>query len=233
VTDITEQLASLQKRIRAAAISADRNEDSVTLLAVSKQKSVEAIREAQAAGLVHFGENYLQEALTKIPEIEDPVIWHFIGALQSNKTRAVAEHFDWIHTVSSARIARRLSAQRPGELAPLNVCLQIKPAGGGSRSGIEENELEPLARLVKELPGLELRGLMIVPLVHRDPAETRKEFARVRQYAQDLRQRGYEIDTLSMGMSGDFESAIAEGSTLIRIGTALFGARDQQPAASI
>jgi len=208
-------------------LSAKRNVDSVTLLAVSKKKPVDAIREAQAAGLEHFGENYVQEALTKIPFIEGRATWHFIGPLQSNKTRAVAENFDWIHTVSSARIARRLSSQRPDRLPPLQVCLQIKPAGGDSRSGVDEQDLESLARLVDELPGLQLRGLMIVPLPDCSPAETRAEFARVRQYAQDLRESGWEMDTLSMGMSADFEAAIAEGSTIIRIGTELFGARDR------
>lgn len=200
--------------------------DSITLLAVSKKQSVEAIREAQAAGLVHFGENYLQEALTKIPEIGNPAVWHFIGPLQSNKTRPVAEHFDWIHAVSSPRIARRLSDQRPHGKKPLQVCLQIQPAGGGQRSGVTRDELETLARLVTELPSLTLRGLMIIPLPQRDMSKTRAEFARVRQYAEDLRQCGYAVDTLSMGMSGDFEIAIAEGSTMIRIGTELFGARD-------
>lgn len=208
-------------------MSAKRNVDSVTLLAVSKKKPVDAIREAQAAGLEHFGENYVQEALTKIPIIEGRVNWHFIGPLQSNKTRAVAENFDWIHTISNSRIARRLSDQRPSHLEPLQVCLQIKPTGGDKRSGVGAEDLESLARLVDELPGLRLRGLMIMPLPNRDPDETRAEFARVRQYARELRESGLAIDTLSMGMSGDFETAIAEGSTIIRIGTELFGARDR------
>ena len=206
-------------------MSAKRNVDSVTLLAVTKKKPDDAIREAQAAGLEHFGENYVQEALTKIPLIEGRVSWHFIGPLQSNKTRAVAENFDWIHTVSSQRIARRLSDQRPDGYPPLQVCLQIKPVGGDARSGVDEEDLNSLARLVDELPGLRLRGLMIVPLPDLGLNDTRAEFARVRQYADALRRNGLEIDTLSMGMSADFEIAIAEGSTIIRIGTELFGAR--------
>lgn len=226
MTGITEQLASLQSRVRHACVAANRSEHCVTILAVSKKKPVASIRAAQQAGLEHFGENYVQEALTKIPEIDPPAVWHFIGPLQANKTRAVAEHFDWIQSLSSERIARRLSAQRPQGMAPLQVCLQVSPRGADARAGLGHDELEPMARFVSESPGLQLRGLMIIPLAGLGERETRAEFARVRQYADELRALGFDIDTLSMGMSGDFEWAILEGSTMIRIGTKLFGARE-------
>ena len=225
MTRITEQLAGLECRIRAAADRAGRDPQCVRILAVSKRQPASAIREAQQAGLSQFGENYVQEALTKIPEIAAPAEWHFIGSIQSNKTRIIAENFDWVHTVSDARIANRLSARRPEALPDLQVCIQLRPTGGAQRSGIDTNELPALADLIEELPRLCLRGLMIMPLPDRAAADSRAEFGRTRALLEKLQARGLRADTLSMGMSADLEAAIMEGSTLVRIGTDLFGPR--------
>lgn len=225
MTRITEQLAGLQARIRKAAALAGRNNDSVTLLAVSKKQPVEAIREAHALGIADFGENYLQEALPKIPELGPDVRWHFIGSIQSNKTKPIAENFDWVHTVDSRRIAERLSAQRPPESGELQVCIQIRPSGTQNRRGIAGTELQELAASIRELPNLRLRGLMIMPEADQDLSSTRQEFAKTRELLQELIEHGHDVDTLSMGMSGDLEVAIMEGSTIVRIGTGLFGPR--------
>jgi pyridoxal phosphate enzyme (YggS family) len=224
---ITEQLARLQERIRVATELAGRNNEPVTILAVSKNQPPGAIRAALAAGLLDFGENYLQEALTKIAEISGPARWHFIGSIQSNKTRPIAENFAWVHTIDSRRIAERLSAQRPQDAVDLQACIQICPTDGENRGGIPADELFELADIMRELPRIRLRGLMIMPSPSHAMADSRREFAHARELLGEMIQRGHDVDTLSMGMSADFEAAIMEGSTIVRIGTALFGPRPQ------
>lgn len=181
---------------------------------------------AYAAGLRHFGENYVQEALDKIPAIDRDGIWHFIGPIQSNKTRPIAENFDWVHSVTSQRIAGRLSSQRPGDRSDLQVCIQLRPLGADERNGVAEDDLPGLAAVIAGAPKLRLRGLMTIPLPGRGAADTRREFARARRLLDELGRAGHDVDTLSMGMSADLEAAIMEGSTCIRIGTDLFGTRD-------
>ena len=225
MTRITEQLAGLQERIRSAAELAGRNNDSVTILAVSKKQPPDSIRAALMAGLQDFGENYLQEALTKIPEIDRLARWHFIGAIQSNKTRPIAENFTWVHTIDSPRIAERLSAQRPHGTGDLQACIQIRPANADERGGIPADQLFELADMMSELPRVRLRGLMMMPLPNQAMIDIRREFARTRELLGELIQRGHDVDTLSMGMSADLEAAIMEGSTIVRIGTDLFGPR--------
>jgi hypothetical protein len=224
MSTIAENIAKVGARIREAAQASGRDPASVALLAVSKTKPAQAIREAHAAGLRDFGENYLQEALEKQEQLADlPLVWHFIGPIQSNKTRAIAEHFAWVHSVDRLKIAQRLSDQRPTTLPALNVCLQVNVSGEASKSGCTPEELGELARAVHRLPRLRLRGLMAIPEPTDDPAEQHSAFARLRQLRDDL---NLDLDTLSMGMSHDLEAAIAEGATWVRIGTALFGARD-------
>ncbi|MCP1724003.1 pyridoxal phosphate enzyme (YggS family) [Pseudomonas citronellolis] len=194
---------------------------------MSKTKPAADIREAHAAGLDDFGENYLQEALGKQVELADLALtWHFIGPIQSNKTRPIAEHFHWVHSVDRLKVAERLSAQRPAHLPPLNVCLQVNVSGEASKSGCAPEELPALARAVAALPNLKLRGLMAIPEPTEDVAAQRAAFARLRELLTAL---NLGLDTLSMGMSHDLEAAIAEGATWVRIGTALFGARDYGP----
>ncbi len=201
-----------------------REPATVGLLAVSKTQPAAAIRDAFAAGLRDFGENYLQEALDKQAELSElPLTWHFIGPIQSNKTKSIAEHFDWVHSVDRLKIAQRLSDQRPAELSPLNICLQVNVSGEASKSGCAPEELLQLAQAVAAMPQLRLRGLMCIPAPSEDPAEQRAAFARLRALRDEL---PLPLDTLSMGMSQDLEAAIAEGATWVRIGTALFGARD-------
>jgi pyridoxal phosphate enzyme (YggS family) len=223
VTGITEKLADLRAEICTAANAAGRDPDAVRILAVSKRHDVSRIRAAIDSGLTDFGENYLQEALEKTDRVTG-VNWHFIGRIQSNKTRAIAEHFDWVQTVASRRIAERLSAQRPVDIAPLQVCIQLQPVGG-ERGGIPETELDALAACIAELPGLELRGLMIMPLPDRSDTQLQAEFAAGRGQFERLIDAGHALDTLSMGMSEDLAIAVAEGSTMLRIGTRLFGPR--------
>lgn len=224
MSTITENIAKVGARIREAAQASRRNPAGIGLLAVSKTKPAAAIREAHAAGLRDFGENYLQEALDKQAQLADlPLVWHFIGPIQSNKTRSIAERFDWVHSVDRLKIAQRLSDQRPPHLPPLNLCLQVNVSGEASKSGCAANELPALARAVAALPNLRLRGLMAIPEASDDPATQHAAFARLRQLRDDL---ALDLDTLSMGMSHDLEAAIAEGATWVRIGTALFGARD-------
>jgi len=228
VTRITEQLARLRRRVESAAKSAGRDPNSVRLLAVSKKQPIEALVAAHAAGLRHFGENYLQEALAKIPAIGNDAVWHFIGPVQSNKTRLIAENFDWVQTVTSRRIAERLSAQRPADRNDLHICIQLQPPGAEQRNGVSEDDLPELAAVIAAAPKLRLRGLMTIPLPGRGEADTRREFARARRLFAELGHAGYAVDTLSMGMSADLEAAIMEGSTCIRIGTDLFGTRDYE-----
>ncbi|QAY91063.1 MULTISPECIES: YggS family pyridoxal phosphate-dependent enzyme [unclassified Pseudomonas] len=224
MSTIADNIAQVSSRIHAAAVAAKRDEDSVQLLAVSKTKPAEALREAYAAGLRDFGENYLQEALSKQLELADlPLIWHFIGPIQSNKTRAIAEHFAWVHSVDRLKIAQRLSEQRPADLPPLNICIQVNVSGEASKSGCTPADLPALANAISELPRIKLRGLMAIPEPTEDRAAQDAAFAAVQLLQASL---NLPLDTLSMGMSHDLESAIAMGATWVRIGTALFGARD-------
>jgi PLP dependent protein len=224
MSTIADNIGLVSQRIRAAAEAVQRDPDSVHLLAVSKTKPAQAVREAYAAGLRDFGENYLQEALSKQVELTDlPLSWHFIGPIQSNKTRAIAEHFAWVHSVDRLKIAQRLSEQRPAELPPLNICIQVNVSGEASKSGCAPADLPALANAISALPRLTLRGLMAIPEPTDDRAAQDAAFATVRDLQASL---NLPLDTLSMGMSHDLESAIAQGATWVRIGTALFGARD-------
>lgn len=203
------------------------------MLAVSKTFPAEAVVEAMAMGQRAFGENYVQEALDKMQEVarlqpDIAVEWHFIGPIQSNKTRPIASHFHWVHTVDRLKIAQRLSEQRPPELGPLDICLQVNISGEASKSGAGEDELPALARQVAQLPNLRLRGLMAIPEASKDPAQQRAAFARLRSLFEDLRADGLPLDTLSMGMSGDLAAAVAEGATIVRVGSAIFGARNYE-----
>ena len=226
MSTIADNVVLVQTRIQAAALAAQRDENSVQLLAVSKTKPAEALREAYAAGIRDFGENYLQEALGKQLELADlPLIWHFIGPIQSNKTRAIAEHFDWVHSVDRLKIAQRLSEQRPADLPPLNICIQVNVSGEASKSGCTPADLPALANAISQLPRLKLRGLMAIPEPTEDRAAQDAAFAAVQSLQAGL---GLPLDTLSMGMSHDLESAIAMGATWVRIGTALFGTRGPQ-----
>ncbi len=205
----------------------------MTLLAVSKTQPAERLRELYQLGQRDFGENYLQEALAKQAALADlRICWHFIGPIQSNKTKSIAEHFDWVHSVDRIKVARRLSEQRPETLPALNVCLQVDISGEASKSGVPPEALPELAEAVAELPRLRLRGLMCIPAPSDDFAEQRRAFAEMRHGFEALRARGHALDTLSMGMSGDLEAAIAEGATLVRIGTALFGPRNPAPTSN-
>lgn len=224
MSTIAENIAKVRARIREAAQAVQRDSAAIGLLAVSKTKPAAAIREAHGCGQRDFGENYLQEALGKQAELADlELIWHFIGPIQSNKTRALAEHFDWVHSVDRLKIAQRLSEQRPAHLPPLNICLQVNVSGEASKSGCTPQELPALARAVIQLPHLKLRGLMTIPEPTDDPQAQRAPLARLRQLRDEL---SLDLDCLSMGMSQDLEAAIAEGATWVRIGTALFGTRD-------
>lgn len=227
---IASRLQAVKGRIAAACESAGRDAKSVTLLAVSKTFGPEGVREAQAAGQAAFGENYVQEALAKIEALADlraQLEWHFIGPLQSNKTRPVAEAFDWVHSVDRLKIAQRLAEQRPVGLPPLNLCLQVNVSGEASKSGVAPDDLPALAAAVAALPPARVRlaGLMSIPEPTPDAAAQRTAHRRLRALRDALRDRGLDLPTLSMGMSADLEAAIAEGSTLVRVGTAIFGAR--------
>lgn len=226
MTTICNTLGAVRERIASACAAAGRDPAGVALLAVSKTFGTEAVQEALAAGQRAFGENYLQEAAGKIEALPGLGIeWHCIGPIQSNKTRLAAENFDWVQSVDRLKIAERLSAQRPAGMAPLNVCLQVNIDGGESKSGVSPGEAAALAHAVAALPGLRLRGLMTIP----EPAEgfeaQRAVHARARALFDALVAQGLPLDTLSMGMSGDLEAAIAAGSTMVRVGTAIFGGR--------
>ena len=218
----------VRSRIRQAATAAGRDPAAVTLVAVTKAQTAETVRGAATAGVTDFGENYIQEALAKMDRLADlPLRWHFIGGIQSNKTRALAERFDWVHTIDRLSVARRLSEQRPFHAPPLNLCIQVKLVPEPNKGGVDPGDIHPLAAAAAQLPRVALRGLMCIPpaAAHPDPAAERAMFARLRALQEELNASGHKLDTLSMGMSGDFESAIAEGATLVRIGTALFGSR--------
>lgn len=223
---IGENLQAVRARIAAAASTAGREPSAVHLLAVSKTFGVAAVRSAWTAGQRAFGESYVQEAVDKILLLGDLAAeWHFIGPLQSNKSRAVAEHFDWVHSVASLKVAQRLSQQRPPERAPLCVCLQVNVSGEATKAGLMTDEVPALARAVGALPRLSLRGLMCIPAPVQGFAAQRPAFARLRALRQQLQTEGIAMDTLSMGMSDDLEAAIAEGATWVRVGTAIFGTR--------
>ena len=223
---IAENLAHVQAQIEAACLAAARAPGSVRLLAGSKTWGPDAVRLAHAAGQTAFGENYIQEAVDKITALHGlPLEWHCIGPIQSNKTRLVAEHFDWVHSIDRLKIAQRLSEQRPENLPPLQVCIQVNVDGGATKSGVAPQDLPALAQAVAALPRLQLRGLMTIP----EPAETAAQMHAVHAQAkalfEALRRQGLPLDTLSMGMSADLDAAVAEGSTLVRVGTAIFGKR--------
>jgi pyridoxal phosphate enzyme (YggS family) len=222
-----EKLAAVLTRIEAAARRAGRDPGSVRLLAVSKQQPAEAVAGAADAGQREFGENYVREGVAKIEALRDRgLTWHFIGQLQANKTREVAEHFQWVHTVDRERIATRLDAQRPHYAGPLDVLLQVRLGDEPGKGGVEPGDLPRLADFVAGLPRLRLRGLMCIPPPVADEAAQRVPFARLRGLLEDLNSRGHRLDTLSMGMSADLEAAILEGATIVRVGTAVFGPRD-------
>ena len=221
-----ERVQSVRAEIATAAASAGRNVSDITLLAVSKAQPAEAVRAAFAAGLTDFGESYLNEALEKLEALEDlPLTWHFIGRLQANKTRPIAERFHWVHGVDRLHIAERFALQRPVHAPPLNICLQVNLAGESTKAGVTPAELPALAAAVAALARVRLRGLMCIPPPETDLQAQRAWFAQLRQLRDGLNAAGAALDTLSMGMSSDFPSAILEGSTLVRVGTALFGER--------
>ena len=230
MSTIAANLQGVKSRIAAAERVAERSAGSVTLLAVSKTFDAAAVRDCAAAGQRAFGENYLQEALDKIAALramtlEQALEWHFIGPIQSNKTRPIAENFDWVHSIERERIALRLNDARPPALAPLNVCLQVNVSGEASKSGVSPNEAVALALAIAALPRLKLRGLMAIPEPTSDTPLRRQRFATLRQLQHEIIARGCPLDTLSMGMSDDLEDAVAEGATMVRVGTAVFGKR--------
>ena len=225
---ISAKIAKLLERVRLAAEKSQRPPGTITVLAVSKTHAAQAIRAAHRCGLEHFGESYLQEALAKMEELADlPLTWHFIGPIQSNKTRPIAEHFAWVHSVDRGKIAQRLNDQRPPALPPLQVCLQVNISGETSKSGVSLDELPRLAREVARMPRLQLRGLMAIPAPTNDAGEQRAAFASLRQALMHVQAVAPGADTLSMGMSDDLEAAIAEGATMVRIGTDIFGSRSR------
>jgi len=225
MSSIAKRLAQVHSRIRAAAEAAGRDPAEVRLLAVSKTRPIADVEAALAAGQRAFGESYLQDALPKIEAIRERAEWHFIGPLQSNKTRAIASHFDWVQSVDRLKIARRLSEQRPAGRPPLQICLQVNISRDPAKAGVVPEALPELAAAVRELPNLQLRGLMTIPTRETDPARQRLPFRHLHALYEALRDEGLALDTLSMGMSGDLEAAIAEGATLVRVGTAIFGPR--------
>lgn len=227
MTTIASNLQAVRNAIAAAAAGNGRQTSEIRLLAVSKTFATDALREAYAAGQACFAESYVQEALGKIAALRDLAIeWHYIGPIQSNKTRAIAENFMWVHSVDRLKIAERLSEQRPAHLPPLQVCLQVNISGEDSKGGVAPDVVDALAHAVAELPNLKLRGLMTVPAPGHNIAVQRLPFAKLRELRDRLNRQGLQLDTLSMGMSDDFAAAIAEGATMVRIGTAIFGNRN-------
>jgi pyridoxal phosphate enzyme (YggS family) len=225
-SNVRDRLVDTRNRIASAAMRYGRDADTVRLIAVSKSQPAAAIRAVAELGQREFGENYVQEALPKLEQLADlKLTWHYIGQLQTNKTRPVAEHFHWVHTLDRERIAVRLSEQRSPHAAPLNVCIQVRLADEPGKGGISKTELAALARRVVELPRLQLRGLMCIPPPREGFEAQRQLFAELADCAQALRDQGMPLDTLSMGMSGDLEAAVAAGATCVRIGTAIFGER--------
>ena len=231
MSTIELNLQAVREAIAQAALEARRAPEDVTLLAVSKTFGADAVLDAMRAGQTAFGENYLQEALDKIAYVKAAApqhapAWHFIGPIQSNKTRPIAEHFDWVHTVEREKIAARLSEQRPAGLPDLNICLQVNISGEASKSGVTPAELPALAHAVAQLPRLRLRGLMAIPEPQTELTLQRAAFAQLRALYEQLKAQGLALDTLSMGMSADLRAAVLEGATIVRVGSAIFGARD-------
>lgn len=228
MTTIRARLQAVDGRIERAARAAGRPPDDIRLVAVSKTFPAETIRQAHEAGQRDFGENYLQEAVGKMELLRDlPIEWHYIGPIQSNKTRQIAERFSWVHSLDRLKIAQRLSESRPAALAPLQVCIQVNVSGEASKSGVEPGDAPALAREVARLPGLRLRGLMAIPEPTDDEALQRSRFRLLRELKEGIAASGLPMDTLSMGMTDDLESAIAEGATMVRVGRAIFGERDR------
>ena len=228
MTTIANALQAVRQRIVLAATAAGRPVAGIQLLAVSKTFPAAAVRQAYTAGQRAFGESYVQEAMVKVEALNDlPLKWHFIGPIQSNKTRPIAESFAWVHSLDRDRIADRLSAGRPSNLPDLQVCLQVNVSGEASKSGVAPEDLPALARYVQTLPRLKLRGLMAIPEPTDDPVKQRLAFVRLRQLLEQLNAEGFQLDTLSMGMSDDLEAAIAEGATIVRVGSAIFGERQK------
>ena len=225
MSTIVERLTRVRMRIAQAATAAGRDPASIRLLAVSKTRPTADVEAALAAGQTAFGESYLQDALPKIAALGERAEWHFIGPIQSNKTRQIASHFAWVHSVDRLKIAQRLSEQRPAGLPPLNVCLQVNTSGENTKAGISPAATLTLATAVAALPRLRLRGLMTIPAPVQNVQQQRRPFAQLRRLLEQLNAKGFELDTLSMGMSDDLEAAILEGATLVRIGTAVFGPR--------
>lgn len=225
MTIIADSLQAIQANIHQAKLAAKRD-DEVRLLAVSKAQPPDKLREAYLAGQRAFGENYVQEAISKQAQLSDCAIeWHFIGPIQSNKTQLIAQHFDWVHAVDRPKIAARLNEARPPSLAPLNVCIQINSSEEGSKSGVDTASLAILAKEISAMPRLKLRGLMAIPAPSKDLAKQRAQFKIVSDAFVQLQQQGFKLDTLSIGMSDDYVAAIHEGATIVRIGSAIFGAR--------
>jgi len=225
---LSDNIAKLLQRVRRSAEKSQYGNSDILVIAVSKTRPAEDIRAAHNCGLKDFGESYLREALEKKAQLEDlHLVWHFIGPIQSNKTGPIAAHFDWVHSIDRDKVARRLSAQRPEHLPPLQVCIQVNISREESKSGTTIEELPGLARTIIELPHLQLRGLMAVPAATADPVQQREAFSRLREALTRLRTLAPGLDTLSMGMSGDLEAAIVEGATAIRVGTAIFGVRNR------
>lgn len=229
MSDISSNLQCIQGKIKNYEERYQRPPHSVSLLAVSKTKPIIAVQDAIIAGQIDFGENYLDDALMKIEATKNtPCVWHFIGHIQSNKTKTIAESFDWVHTLDREKIAQRLSTQRPEDMPPLNCCIQLNIDKEPAKSGISEDNLAALMENIVELPGLNVRGLMVIPAIRETFEEQREVFARVREIFIKMKDNYPKFDTLSMGMSADMEAAIAEGATIVRIGTAIFGSRNQQ-----
>jgi pyridoxal phosphate enzyme (YggS family) len=225
---LSDNIAKLFERVSRSAEKSQYHNSDILIIAVSKTRSAQDIRAAHACGLSHFGENYLQEAQAKISDLRDlDLVWHFIGPIQSNKTTAIAEQFDWVQSVDREKIARRLSAQRPAHLPQLNVCLQVNISGESSKSGVAPGQVAALARTVLTLPNLKLRGLMAIPAANATADLQREAFSELRRLLAGISNLAADIDTLSMGMSDDMEVAISEGATMVRVGTAIFGPRNR------
>ena len=224
--NLPERINAVLGQVRQAVATAGRSAQSVTVLAIGKAQAPQTLADAARCGLTQFGESYLQEALGKQAALRElPLTWHFVGRVQANKTRVIAEQFAWVHAVDRLKIAERLAAQRPFHAPPLNVCLQVNLAAEATKGGVAPGELPVLATAVAQLPRVKLRGLMCIPPEEAEPAGQRAWFARLRVLRDELNAGGLSLDTLSMGMSADFQAAIMEGSTIVRLGTALFGAR--------
>lgn len=227
MNDIASRVSTLSNQIRQASLRSGRAADSVQLLAVSKTRSVSEVEQAFAAGCHRFGESYVQDALPKIAAFagREGIEWHFIGPIQSNKTKSIAEHFDWVHSIDRLKIAQRLSEQRPPNLAPLNICIQVNITGEETKSGISSDQVLPLAQQIVMLPNIRLRGLMTVPKNADSMTQTYQTFIELRELMNTLNKQNFQLDTLSMGMTHDMDVAIQAGSTIVRVGTGIFGPR--------